>query len=306
MELDLRLLRYFVAVAQDLHFGRAAARLHISQPALSVQIRKLEHVLGVEVFRRTSRHVELTPAGQAILAEATRTLAAAERTMAVARSAARGKPGHLTVGFVANAVAELTPVILEEFGRRHPHVDIQMKQFAFADPLAGLGNGDADVAFVRPPLRPDPAIEWCPVLDEGRVLILSERHPLAQYPAVTVEMLINEPFVARRAPDEWRDFWLGVDHRDGHAVRIGAEVSTVDECLEAVLTGQGIAFTQSSSQRYYSRPGLAFVAVKGLSGSTAAVAWRRDAATPLVNEFVTAAQNVCRCHNGAPTQFPLR
>ncbi|PZG90206.1 hypothetical protein C1I97_30670 [Streptomyces sp. NTH33] len=144
MELGLRLLRYFTAVAEDLHFGRAAQHLHISQPALSVQIRKLEHIFGVELSRRTSRHVELTAAGEAVLVETRKTLAAADRTIAVARSAARGKASHLMVGFVAHAAAELTPAILEEFGRRHPHVDVRIRQFTFPDPLAGLG--DVDVA----------------------------------------------------------------------------------------------------------------------------------------------------------------
>jgi DNA-binding transcriptional LysR family regulator len=117
--------------------------------------------------------------------------------------------------------------------------------------------------------------------------------------------VLGEPFVARRAPQEWRDFWLGVDHRDGHEARIGAEVSTVDECLEAVLTGRGIAFTQSSSQRYYARPGLAFVPVAGLSGSTVAVAWRRDASSAVVDAFVSTARTVSRLrHVPAPPVEP--
>lgn len=306
MELELRVLRYFVAVAEDLHFGRAASRLHISQPALSVQIQKLERVLGVELLTRTSRHVELTDAGLAVLDEARRTLAAADRTMAVARSAAYGKSGRLTVGFIANAAAELTPVILHEFGQRFPHVDVHMRQFAFTDPLAGLADGDVDVAFVRTPLKGDQAVESVPLLNEERVLILSDRHPLAQLPAVTVEMVLDQSFVARRAPQDWRDFWLGVDHRDGHAVRVGAEVSTVDECLEAVLTGRGIAFTQASSQRYYARPGLAFVPVAGLSGSTVAIAWRRDSATPLVSAFISAAQTVSQSHRAPAWPVPAQ
>lgn len=287
----MRVLRYFVAVAEDLHFGHAASRLHVSQPALSVQIRKLERMLGVDLFKRTSRRVELTEAGLAILEEARATLAAADRTLAVARSAARGKR-RLTVGFVANAAAELTPVILQEFGRLHSGVDIHMRQYAFTDPLAGLGNGEVDVAFVRPPVQSGPTIESATILSEERVLILSESHALAQQPWVTVDMLLNEPFVARRAPRDWRDFWLGVDHRGGHEARIGAEVSTVDECLEAILTDRGIAFTQASSQRFYARPGLAFVPVAGLSGSTVAVAWRRDSAGPLVDAFVSTARVV--------------
>jgi DNA-binding transcriptional LysR family regulator len=136
MELDLRLLRYFTAVAEDLRFGRATRHLYISQPALRVRIRKLEHIFGVELFRRTSRHVELTAAGEAVIVEARKTSAAADRTIAVARSAARGRASRLAMGFVANAAAELTPAALEELGRRHPHVGVRMRQFAFSDPLA--------------------------------------------------------------------------------------------------------------------------------------------------------------------------
>lgn len=255
--------------------------------------------------RRTSRHAKLTAAGEALLVEARKTPAAADRTIAVALSAARGKASRLTVGFVANAAAELTPAILEEFGRWHPHVDVQMRQFPFSDPLAGLGTKTS--TCVRPSSAAvGPGHQERPLLDKERVLILSERHPPAQYPAVTVEMVLDEPFVARRAPDEWRDFWLGVDHRDGHAVRIGAEVSTVDECLEAVLTVRGIAFTQSSSQRFYARPGLAFVPVSGLSGSTVAIVWRQDDSTPLVHEFVSAAHSVRRSHGGVLAPLPAR
>jgi DNA-binding transcriptional LysR family regulator len=291
-ELDLRLLRSFVAVAEELHFGRAALRLHLSQPALSVQVRKLEGSLGVELLTRTSRHVELTPAGEVLLVEARRLLIGAERAVDAARDAARGDRGRLVVGFVANAAGELTPLILGEFQARHPRVRVEVHQFDFADPVAGLGDGTADVAFVRPPLPPEDALQTDTLFVEPRVLVASSRHPLAGEASVSVEQLLDEPFVARRAPAPWRDFWLGVEHRHGHPARVGAEAATVDECFEAILARRGVAFTQISSQRFYARPGLAFVPVDDIAPSAVAVAWRRDASSPLVLDFVATARRL--------------
>ncbi|MGX4695345.1 LysR family transcriptional regulator [Streptomyces sp. JNUCC 63] len=172
MELDRRLLKYFTAVAEDLHFGQAARHLHISQPALSVQIRKLEHIFGAEPFRRTSRHVELTAAGEAVLIEARKTPAAADRTIAAARSAARGKASHLTVGFVANAATELTPAILEEFGRRHPHVDVRIRGVASRGPLP-LGTRRCDAG--RPRGGEPPVLQAAVVGGRGSARLTSAR-----------------------------------------------------------------------------------------------------------------------------------
>src|SRR6476620_10911885 len=131
-QLDLRLLSYFVAVADELHFGRAAARLHIAQPSLSVQIRKLEHTLGAVLLLRSSRHVELTAAGQVLLEESRRMLADAERIVALTRDAAHGSSARkLVVGFQANAAAELTPQILGAFQAQFPGVQVQMQSFDF-------------------------------------------------------------------------------------------------------------------------------------------------------------------------------
>ncbi len=150
-QLDLRVLQYFVAVAEELHFGRAAARLHIAQPSLASN-RKLEHSLGTPLLIRTSRSVSLTSAGDVLLGEAKRLLSAAERAVSLTREVASGVRGTLIVGFQANAAAELTPRILAAFKNNHPEIHVQMRSFDFADPTAGLADGSADVAFVRPPL----------------------------------------------------------------------------------------------------------------------------------------------------------
>lgn len=287
---ELRLLRYFVAVAQELHFGRAAVRLRISQPSLSVQIRKLEHQLGAQLLERTSRQVTLTAAGVVLLDEAERLLAGAERLAEVTRAAHRGGEGHLIVGFQANAAAELTPRILAAFQTRFPRVQVEMRSHDFADPYVGLAKGSTDVAFVRPPILLQ---EWLSVetlFVEPRVLVMSEHCHLAGRSQVSVQDVLDEPFVGRRAPDYWRDFWLAVESRGPHTVRLGAEVGSVDECFEAILANRGVAFTQASTQRYYDRPGLNFVPVSDLPPSPLAIAWRNDMDARPVQQFVETAR----------------
>ncbi|USI92709.1 LysR family transcriptional regulator [Rhodococcus pyridinivorans] len=200
-QLDLRLLSYFVAVAEELHFGRAAARLHIAQPSLSVQIRKLEQNLGAVLLLRSSRHVELTPAGQILLDESRRLLANAERAVNLTREAAHGvSTRKLVIGFQGNAAAELTPHILSTFQSLHPGIQVQMHSYDFSDPYVGLADGSSDVAFVRPPLLMQDWLGMEALFVEPRVMVVSANHPLAQLPEVSVEQVTNEFFVARKAP----------------------------------------------------------------------------------------------------------
>ncbi|MDF3311296.1 LysR family transcriptional regulator [Rhodococcus sp. T2V] len=305
-QLDLRLLSYFVAVADELHFGRAAARLHIAQPSLSVQIRKLEHTLGAVLLLRNSRHVELTPAGQVLLAESRRMLADAERIVALTRDAAHGSSARkLVVGFQANAAAELTPQILGAFQSQFPGVQVQMQSFDFTDPYVGLADGSSDVAFVRPPLLMQDWLGLETLFVEPRVLVVSTSSPLADKPHISVEQVTDEFFVARKAPQEWRNFWLATESRHGEPVRLGAEVSTVDECFEAILSERGVAFSQSSTQRFYGRPGLAFVPVTDIPPTSLSIAWRTDVDSQPVRDFIDTARAVASLrtvpHAWAPT-----
>lgn len=285
-----RVLRYFVAVAEELHFGRAADRLHISQPALSVQIRKLEHSLGAKLFDRTSRHVELTAVGHVLLEEAHKLLVGADRLVDATRDASRGVRGTLVVGFQGNAAAELTPRILKAFQTRYPRVQVEMRSHDFADPYVGLSNGSVDVAFVRPPLLMQDWLSIETLFIEPRVLVTSSNSPLAAREQVSVEEVIDEAFVARKAPEYWRDVWLATSSRGGNNPVLGAEVGGVDECFEAILSGRGVAFSQASTQRYYGRPGLAFIPVTGLPHSPLAIAWRNDLGAQTVSDFVETAR----------------
>lgn len=289
---ELRVLRYFVAVAEELHFGRAATRLHIAQPSLSVQIRNLEHSIGTPLLVRSSRSVALTGAGEVLLEESQRLLAAAERMVSLTQEAGQRKRGTLTVGFQANAAAELTPKILASFKRRHPGVQVRMRSHGFADPTAGLADGSSDVAFVRPPLAGHGWLGIEDLFTEPRVLVVPATSPLAGLKNVSVEQVTGEPFVARRAPGEWRDFWLATAERGGTPVRLGAEVTTVDECFEAILGERGVAFTQASTRRFYARPGLSFLPVTDVAPSTLSIAWRTDVSNELTRYFVETARTL--------------
>lgn len=307
-QLDLRLLTYFVAVAEELHFGRAAARLHIAQPSLSVQIRKLEHTLGAVLFLRTSRSVELTPAGRVLLEESRRLLCDAERIVGLTRAAAQGAGRRkLVVGFQANAAAELTPQILSAFQTHFPSVQVHMQGFDFTDPYVGLADGSSDVAFVRPPLVVKDWLGLETLFVEPRVLVVSTGSPLAGETEISVEQVTGEFFVARKAPEAWRNFWLATDSRQGEPVRLGAEVSTVDECFEAILSQRGVAFSQASTQRFYSRPGLAFVPVTDIPPTTLSIAWRTDVDSQVVRDFIHTARLVASLRtipDACPTPSP--
>lgn len=302
-DVDLRLWRSFLVLAEELHFRRAARRLGVTQPALSMQIRRLEVTLGAALLTRTSRHVELTAAGEAFVSEAGAILESIVRTVEATRRAAAGGR-RLVIGFLANAAGELTAPILNEFQQRFPGLEPDLHQFDFADPYAGLADGQSDVAFVRPPLGARPWLAVETLFEEPRVLAVSSTNPLAGHGHVTVDMLLDQPFVACKAPVYWRDFWLATDARGGSAARVGAEAATVDECLEAVLLDRGVAFAPQSSERFYARPGLSFVAVEGISPTAVAVAWRRDSASPVVSDFVETARRVAASNPCMPGISP--
>src|SRR5436309_10286813 len=151
-QMELRHLRYFVAVAEELHFGRAAARLHIAQPPLSQQILRLEAELGVELLRRNRRSVRLTDAGRLLLEQSRPLLAQADHVEQLLRQASAGEVGRLAVGFVGSASYEALPRILREFRDRHPQVELRLDELTTAGQVAALNAGRIDVGLVRPPV----------------------------------------------------------------------------------------------------------------------------------------------------------
>src|SRR5579883_1058759 len=193
-DIEIRHLRYFVAVAEELHFGRAAARLHIAQPPLSQQIRRLEEILGHALFLRTSRDVQLTAAGEELLERARHTLRKMDADISAVRKIGRGEAGALTVGFIGSGMLTALPKMLGRYRRQYPQVDLQLRELYTEGLIDSLLNGTVDVGF----LRAGGSVEGLRIealLAEPFVAVLPRRHSLAKQKTVAVKSLQHEPFV---------------------------------------------------------------------------------------------------------------
>ncbi|MCZ0206460.1 LysR family transcriptional regulator [Streptomyces sp. UMAF16] len=288
MDVDLRLLRCFVAVAEEGTLTRAAERLFVSQPALTKQIRQLETRLGVRLFTRSRTGMALTEPGRTLAERAPALLAGWDQALRETRSAARRAARSLRVGFLASAANEATPRIITEFTRRRPGWRVEMRQATWSDPSAGLADGEVDAALLRLPLTGQDALRTAVLFTEPRWVALPEGHPLAARDTIPFRDLWDEPFVA--APPEtgrWRDHWLAADEREGHPVRIGAVTDQPDDWLSAIANGYGIALAPASAARFYARPGITYRPVTDVSPSRVAVAWAAaHDADPVVQDFV--------------------
>jgi DNA-binding transcriptional LysR family regulator len=292
MDVDTRLLRAFVAVAEEGHITRAADRLTLAQPALSKQLRRLEQLLGAELLVRGSRGTTLTATGMALLPAARDTLAAWQTAQRRVRTAARAGLPQLTVGFIANAAGDHTPAIVRRFNSLRPTLRVEMLQSDWEDPTAGLDSGASDVALLRLPIPDNEELRIQPLFEEPRLVAMPADHPLADRAELTIDDLVDEPFIAPRGPAAWRDWWLAVEHRGGRPPVIGAVVGTPDEYVQAILNGLGLSLAFASAARFYAPPGITYRPIAGLPASTVAVAHRHDTVNPAVDDFVRACKDV--------------
>lgn len=294
MDLDLRLLRYFVVVAEELHFGRAAEKLYISQPALSQQIRRFESDLGVKLLERTSRRVELTEAGHALLQEGSRIIESTGDALTRVRRYAADRENLLRVGFIAGGAGGLTTAALKEFRRRNPSVQVEVRWFEWGDRADGVKEGRVDVGFVRLPVE-DPDVAFRPVLRERRVAGLCRHDPLARRESVSILDLNGAPVVTTtEAPEAWIRWHLEDPRPDGSRPTYGPAVDTVEEMLETVAAGGGHCITVESVAEYYPRPDVTYVPISDVEPSSVALAWPKSSSSRLVGEFVEATKSVAK------------
>jgi DNA-binding transcriptional LysR family regulator len=291
MAFDFRPLRYFVAVAEELHFTRAAERLYIAQPALSEQIRRLEDELGVELLRRTTRKVELTPAGEQFLLRARRILAEADEALAEASRAARGETGRLRVTTGATAGLAQVPRVLREFREARPLVHLDLRESNWEDLSGGLHEGKADAAFVWLPFEHD-GLSVAVVHEEPRVVALEAGHPLAGEPLLRMEQLVDEPWPWVDTDPVALAFWTCVDYRGGAEAPRGPTIRSMEGMLEAVRAGLCVATVPRSQARVSALPGIAFRPVADLTPATLALGWRTDEETAAVRALVDIARRV--------------
>jgi DNA-binding transcriptional LysR family regulator len=283
---ELRQLQYFIAVAEELNFTRAAERLNVVQQSLSAGIAQLEALLGIKLFERTTRSVRLTNAGAAWLPYAREALATADRAAEAARDLAAGRAGRLRVGLAATAV-DVTPRLLRAFADRFPLVELAIEHFDCQDPSGGLRERRSDVAIVRPPLSDD-GLELVAIGTEPRFAVLSADHPLADRAGVDFAELADEPWIHIETDPVWWDFWRVAELRSGPP-RIGAICRSCAELLEAARAGTATGLVGESVARAQSWPQLAFAEVRDIPPATIAIAWRSDSLEPTVHNFVTLA-----------------
>ena len=286
-------LRYFVAVADELHFTRAAERLYVSQPALSKQIRALEGQLGVELFHRDRHGVELTAAGTELLPHARRVLGAWEEGAAAVERARAAQRSTLVVGMSTSpGRGGLLPAIRSRFTSAFPEATVRLKQVSWDDPTAGLAEAATDVAFVWLPLPDARRYAWTVVAEEPRLVALPDTHPLAAREEVDFADLADEPFLALPgSAGPLRDYWLALDARDGRAPRIGAEIASTEETYEALVAGLGVCLVAAGNAPLITLGGVTTRPVRGIGPSRYALAWRReDAGRPLVQAYAQASR----------------
>jgi DNA-binding transcriptional LysR family regulator len=293
VDLDTRLLRAFVAVAEELNFTRAAERLVLAQQALSSQVRQLETRLGTQLFERTTRRVSLTPAGELLLPHARAVLEALDAGTRELDASRRASGATLRVGLSATAMVPLTSETMRRFSQRHPDVRLEVSNARLNEPAAGLHDGRVDVAFVRQPFR-DEGLSMVTVLTEERFAVLPEDHPLATRDHVRPEDLVNDPWIWVEGSDPLaRAFWALEAYRDRPLQR-GTPVNSFEEAFGVVAARLAITCQAESVVRAVGAgfPQLRFVPLQGAPPARVAIAWRTAHETARARELVRIALEV--------------
>lgn len=291
---ELRHLHYFVAVAEELHFGRAAERLHMAQPPLSQQIRQLEAELSTKLFARTTRKVEMTPAGELFLARARQILADVEAATVDARRAERGELGRLSVGFTGSATYELLPSIARMLRDELPDVELELHgEMLTPAQVAALHRGELDVGLLRPPVRcPDLAVHV--IRREPLVVVLPQHHPFANDCAINLSKLRAERFISY--PSNFRSVMHqaveGACRTAGFRLHVAQEVAETSTLVSFVAAGMGVALVPASVQ-HLRITGAVYRPLEAPQPEVAlAVASRVGDTNPVVQHFLSRVQSL--------------
>ena len=292
--MELRHLKYFVAVAEELNFRRAAERLFIEQPPLSRQIRQLEEELGVALFERSKRGVALTIAGRAFLDEARLALAQAERAAQVARQAGATQQTKLVIGFSICVFNRLLSNIIQTFREIAPTVSISLIEVSTPGQVQAIATGDIDVGFVHLPIN-HPDIVFETVLTEQLVAVLPQGHPLAALPEIPLHLLANEPFVL--CPEQVKpDFYqqiMRLCQQAGFQPQVAQEATPPEVIISFVEAGAGVSLVASGAQTRHN----AGVVYRAIAESTPqleiAAAWHKQHQSTILPEFLEVVRQCC-------------
>lgn len=291
---DLTLLRSFVAVAEELHFGRAAQRLHMAQPPLSMRIRRLEDDLGVRLLERSRRHVALTEAGAYLLARARDLLAEAEQARLETQRVARGEGGVLSIGYTPTATFDVLPRVLAAFRSRRPDVRLELREMASPQQPEAIRRGRIEIGFACGPVEADGVLE-APLLREALILALPAGHALGRRPSVPVQRLAGLPLVLVRPDVEpaWAQASLAALRKARVPLQVVQETDTKIAQLGLVAAGVGGALVSESVERL-GRHGVVFRRLAGLDLRLPLVLLTAAAPTPRARDCADLARGAVR------------
>jgi DNA-binding transcriptional LysR family regulator len=285
--MELRHLRYFAAVAEELHFGRAARRLHIAAPPLSQQIRNLEAELGVQLLARTKRRVRLTDVGRLFLEEARSTLAQADRAVRIVRRAGNGEIGQLAIGFVPAADLRVLPTVLPRFAKRFPDVQLILHLMNGALQVEALRGNRLHVGLLRLPVD-DESLVVESILREPFVIALPERHRLTSYRRVPIRALTREPYIffPRPLAPPLYDLIVSVCRQAGVILNVTHESDNMQTILSLIAAGLGVSL-QPASIQHIQRKGVVYRPLRSpLLHAELGVAYKRDSDSAVLRAFL--------------------
>lgn len=293
LRIELRQWRQFVALAEELHFGRAAARLHMTQPPLTQAIAGLETALGVRLFERTQRSVHITPAGAALLPEVRELLARAQALPGLARAAAAGELGRLRLAFVSTVGFDLLPRWVRAFRERWPQVALELIEATGDVQLELLARGEVDAGFVlHSPGFTAPGLAQALIASEPLVVALPETHPLAAEERPSLKSLLAEPLVIfpRRILPSLFDAIFALYNAAGRVPQVSQEAIQMQTIVNLVSAGLGIAWVPQSV-RQFQRLGVVYRSVawprgRAVPACETSLVWREDAVSPTLAHFI--------------------
>jgi DNA-binding transcriptional LysR family regulator len=291
VDLDLRLVRYFVVVADQRHFGRAAIALRVAQPSLSRQIRRLEHQLGARLLDRTPQGTRLTEAGEVFLPAAKALLRSAAR--AAAQTHAAAQPSRITIGYTTGLI--VTPAA-RELRRQHPDADVHTVHLEWNAARQSLLDHRVDAVVTRLPFPTD-QLHVTILYDEPRVLVVPLDHRLAGKESITLDDIADEPMPRIRDSDPaWSAFWRVDPRPDGRRAPDGPFIDALEDKFEVIAAGQAVAITAGGSHISALRPDLTTIPLEGVEPSHVVVASRTDDR----NRLVAAFRKLAEAHITAP------
>jgi DNA-binding transcriptional LysR family regulator len=283
--MEIRQLRYFLAVAEELHFSRAAARLHIAQPPLSQQIRRLEEDLEAKLFHRTNRSVRLTAAGEVLLREVQPLLANLDKAKMLARRASRGQTGRLSIAFIHSATYSVLPLAVRAFRETYPDVELSLQEMHITHQLEALSREEIQIGVLRPPVN-DAAIVTETLQTEPLLVALPAGHALASKKTLSLKDLAHIPFVMARHNRAGFFEWIkGLCREAGFEPRVSQEATDMHTMVSLVSVGLGVALVPDMI-KHTPVTNVVYRRLEENPTTQLAMAWRGDRTSPALKAFV--------------------